>query len=276
MSNPNDVLNIVHNGDALLFNAVNCYEGQADSTAWLMSEAYKQLKEKGTLLPVFRATFHLGDAGNGVNPYSFAIKEYNQDAIPDFVFHEWREAGVNNYDETCNKMIENSSLPHEEDVAFWIGNTQCHHTRKQLVEMRNDNILAINCGSWAGVTGQLKKPQYAYVPHTQHYKFRYLIDIQGYGISGRAKILFFSGRPLFYVDRPWHEFWFFDMKPFEHYIPVKEDLSDLLDKIQWARKNDEKAKQIATTAQEYAKANMRTQNAIDRYKKILIKIGAKL
>ena len=35
---------------------------------------------------------------------------------------------------------------------------------------------------------------------------------------------------------------------FQHFIPIEEDLSDLREKIEWARKNDEKARQIALNA----------------------------
>ena len=34
------------------------------------------------------------------------------------------------------------------------------------------------------------------------------------------------------------------MEPWVHYIPLEEDLSDLKDKINWARDNDEKVKEI--------------------------------
>ena len=33
----------------------------------------------------------------------------------------------------------------------------------------------------------------------------------------------------------------YQLKPFEHYIPVKHDLSDLLDQIEWAKTHDEEA-----------------------------------
>ena len=35
---------------------------------------------------------------------------------------------------------------------------------------------------------------------------------------------------------------------FQHFIPIEEDLSDLREKIEWARNNDEKARQIALNA----------------------------
>ena len=33
--------------------------------------------------------------------------------------------------------------------------------------------------------------------------------------------------------------------PWEHYVPVKKDMSDLIEKIKWCQENDDKAKEIA-------------------------------
>ena len=35
------------------------------------------------------------------------------------------------------------------------------------------------------------------------------------------------------------------LKPFEHYVPVRPDLSDLIERIEWLRANDAKAQKIA-------------------------------
>eukprot|EP00966_Prymnesium_polylepis_P099128 2295838-Prymnesium_polylepis.1 len=40
--------------------------------------------------------------------------------------------------------------------------------------------------------------------------------------------------------------------PWVHYVPVKEDLSDLLDKVRWVQAHREEAQQIADNALTYA------------------------
>lgn len=43
--------------------------------------------------------------------------------------------------------------------------------------------------------------------------------------------------------------WFYkDIEPWVHYVPVKEDYSDLLTNIQWLKDNDEKAREITYNA----------------------------
>jgi hypothetical protein len=46
----------------------------------------------------------------------------------------------------------------------------------------------------------------------------------------------------------YYEWWYTYLLPNVHYIPVKKDLSDLQEKIIWARNNDEKAHEIALNA----------------------------
>ena len=42
------------------------------------------------------------------------------------------------------------------------------------------------------------------------------------------------------------------LRPFVHYIPVLPDLSDLLDKIEWAKKNDAEARAIQQAGKAFA------------------------
>ncbi|MEO6395957.1 MAG: glycosyl transferase family 90 [Devosia sp.] len=47
--------------------------------------------------------------------------------------------------------------------------------------------------------------------------------------------------------------WYYDrLKPFENYVPVKPDMSDLLEKIDWARSHEAEARTIAAAGRELA------------------------
>jgi len=49
--------------------------------------------------------------------------------------------------------------------------------------------------------------------------------------------------------------WYYDrIKPWEHYVPVKADMSDLAEKLGWARSNDAEAEQIAQNGQSLARS----------------------
>ena len=51
--------------------------------------------------------------------------------------------------------------------------------------------------------------------------------------------------------------WFYNaLKPFEHYIPIENDMSDLCEKIKWAKENNEKVKIIINNAQDFVLNNL--------------------
>ena len=53
---------------------------------------------------------------------------------------------------------------------------------------------------------------------------------------------------LLVQDSPYYEHFYSDIKPDVHYIPIKADLSDLIEKIQWAKTHDAEVKQIGLNA----------------------------
>ena len=64
----------------------------------------------------------------------------------------------------------------------------------------------------------------------------------------RVPYLLAGGSLLLKTESKYYEHFYRDLKPFEHYVPVKEDLSDLMERITWARENDAEAKKIAENA----------------------------
>ena len=49
--------------------------------------------------------------------------------------------------------------------------------------------------------------------------------------------------------------WYYDrIRPWEHFVPVRADMSDLIEKIDWARSHDAEAKAIASNGQAFARS----------------------
>jgi len=95
---------------------------------------------------------------------------------------------------------------------------------------------------------------------SEQQKYKYIIHIQGHVCAYRLSLEMAMGSLILKVDST-YKIWFDTLiKPYVHYIPVKSDLSDLIDKIKWCKNNDSKCKEIA-------------QNAIDFYNKYLTKDG---
>lgn len=56
---------------------------------------------------------------------------------------------------------------------------------------------------------------------------RYLFNFRGVAASFRLKHLFLCGSLVFHVGDEWQEFFYPQLRPWVHYIPVKQDLSDV-------------------------------------------------
>ncbi|KAJ7255643.1 glycosyl transferase family 90-domain-containing protein [Mycena rebaudengoi] len=80
-------------------------------------------------------------------------------------------------------------------------------------------------------------------PREDAYNYKYLLDVDGNTFSGRYLGLLRSGG-LVFKSTAYTEFFAPWLRPYEHYIPVRLDLSDLLEKIQWAIDNDDEAHAI--------------------------------
>ncbi|KAJ6557370.1 glycosyl transferase family 90-domain-containing protein [Mycena vulgaris] len=77
-------------------------------------------------------------------------------------------------------------------------------------------------------------------------QYKYLLDVDGNTFSGRFISLLKSGS-LVFKSTVFEEYFNDWIRPYEHYIPVRPDLSDLLEKIHWAVTHDEEARRIQET-----------------------------
>jgi len=81
-------------------------------------------------------------------------------------------------------------------------------------------------------------------------KYKYLIHIDGHVSAYRLLRELDSGSIVLKVEsKNNYEMWFSSLlEEYINYIPIKKDLSDLIDKIKWCKNNDDKCKKIAENA----------------------------
>ncbi|KAJ7605071.1 glycosyl transferase family 90-domain-containing protein [Mycena polygramma] len=88
-------------------------------------------------------------------------------------------------------------------------------------------------------------------PREEVYKFKYLFDVDGNSFSGRYLGLLRSGS-LVFKSTVFGEYFNDWLRPFEHYIPILPDLSDLVEKLEWAAEHDDEAHAIQQAGQVFA------------------------
>jgi hypothetical protein len=92
----------------------------------------------------------------------------------------------------------------------------------------------------------------------EHLKYKYLISLDGHTAAwGRVPWIMLSNSVLFKTSGNFEEWFYPALKDKDNYIEVKEDLSDLLEKLEWAKSNDDKVKQISSNATEFVKNNLK-------------------
>lgn len=91
----------------------------------------------------------------------------------------------------------------------------------------------------------------------EHLQFKYLPVLDGHmctypGYQWRL----LSNSAAFKQDSDQEQWFYSALKPYVHYIPIKNDMSDLLEKVEWARAHDAEVQQIVKNAQKFARGNL--------------------
>ncbi|XP_056587247.1 protein O-glucosyltransferase 3 [Triplophysa dalaica] len=81
------------------------------------------------------------------------------------------------------------------------------------------------------------------------FKYKYQVNVDGTVAAYRFPYLMLGNSLVLKQDSPYYEHFYTHLKPGVHYIPVRRNLSDLIEKINWAKNNDAEAELIAKTSQ---------------------------
>lgn len=101
----------------------------------------------------------------------------------------------------------------------------------------------------------------------QFKRYKYLLYVEGHSASNRLGALLGSGCVVIIVKTLFAQadkLWFSTcLKPFENFVPVKEDLSDLSEILDWCAQNDLKCQQIAKNALKLHKNVLSVKGILD-------------
>lgn len=100
-------------------------------------------------------------------------------------------------------------------------------------------------------------------------QYKYQLNIDGTVAAYRFPFLLAGGSLVFKQTSKYYEHFYNELIPYEHFIPVKEDLSDLVEKILWAKENDETARKIAKNGQHFANDNLLPKDIYCYYANLL-------
>ena len=91
-------------------------------------------------------------------------------------------------------------------------------------------------------------------------KYKYIIHVDGNVNAYRLLATMLTGSLILRVTSQYTSWVDHMLQHKVHYVPVKADLSDLLDVIRWCKKNDEKCQEIARNGMEFARSILSKKN----------------
>lgn len=146
-------------------------------------------------------------------------------------------------------------------IAFWRGGSSgcdrpmLRHRVLDVLFRHPSADVAFTPGGWthndALIPSEYFKPER--VSLAEHMKYKYILIVDGNCIASAHQWVFGSGSVPIMITHPDNDYWFKRfLKPMENYVPIKYDLSDLVEKLEWLVANDAKAKAIAEAAVQFA------------------------
>jgi len=103
-------------------------------------------------------------------------------------------------------------------------------------------------------------------------KYKYQLEIDGHVSPFRLSFDMSYNSVLLIVESE-YKMWFSNLlKPYIHFIPIKKDLSNLIDQIEWCKKNDDKCKKIAENALKFYKKFLSQDGIFDYLQSLFIEI----
>ena len=125
--------------------------------------------------------------------------------------------------------------------------------RQMFIEKWIDNPM---CDIKDTAKDSINPPQWQSKPISikEQLKYRYIMAIEGNDVASNLKWIM-SSQSIAVMPRPKYETWFMEgtLIPNHHYIEIKDDFSDLIEKVNFYEQNPELAKNIIKNANEYVK-----------------------
>lgn len=207
---------------------------------------------------VFAVDKDLADASRYILfPDGYTMKESDPKEV--VYWHGWRRI-YNEIDDANAKSI----WADKQSIAFWRGRlTDCFYSedcskssRLSLVQNYKDNDK-IDAGFVTASIFDISPQEQpyknlysqAFVSRSDQLQYKYLLNLDGTTSTYPGYLWRLLSNSLVVKQESSHEQWFYPLfKPYEHYVPVKHDLSDLEQVIKWLEANDDRAQQIAENA----------------------------
>ena len=139
----------------------------------------------------------------------------------------------------------------KKDMAVFRGKIRQSRLRRQFLERYFGHPM-FNCGVVGKNEGFPDEWLTDKMTIREHLEYKFIIALEGNDVASNLKWVM-SSNSIAVMTRPTCETWFMEgkLKPFYHYIEIKEDFSDVEEKLQYYIDHPEEAESIIKHAHEY-------------------------
>lgn len=166
---------------------------------------------------------------------------------------------LNDYDGT-NLIQDNICWDNKQNKIFWRGGTTGHN-----IEHRIQPVIKINSfkhqqidvkfsyviqGKGGYMTGDILGD---YIGMESWFNYKYILNLEGNDYSSSFPFILNSNSLALHTYPFRYETILFgdDIQPWVHFVPVKQDCSDIVEKLQWCEEHQEECKAIISRANAY-------------------------
>ncbi|XP_033165877.1 O-glucosyltransferase rumi [Drosophila mauritiana] len=225
-----------------------------------------------------------GNAAGGP-VFSFSkTKEYRDIMYPAWTFWAGGPAtklhprGIGRWDQMREKLEKRAAaIPwsQKRSLGFFRGSrTSDERDSLILLSRRNPELVEAqytkNQG-WKSPKDTLDAPAADEVSFEDHCKYKYLFNFRGVAASFRLKHLFLCKSLVFHVGDEWQEFFYDQLKPWVHYVPLKSYPSqqEYEHILSFFKKNDALAQEIAQRGYDFIWEHLRMKDIKCYWRKLL-------
>ncbi|XP_024882317.1 KDEL motif-containing protein 1-like [Temnothorax curvispinosus] len=157
--------------------------------------------------------------------------------------------------------VQGNGLPWENktEQLFWRGRDS-RRERLDLVDISRKHLELFNVSitNFFFFRDEIDKygPTQNYVSFFKFFEYKYQLNIDGTVAAYRFPYLLSGDSLVFKQESKYYEFFYKALTPGLHYVPVKSDLSNLVEKIMWAKEHDEDGLKIAKSARQFVRDNL--------------------
>lgn len=163
--------------------------------------------------------------------------------------------------------VQRTKVPWNQKIpkAFWRGRDS-RRERLDLIDIarQRPDLFNVSMTNFFFFRDQAERygPTEKHISFHDFFDYRYQISIDGTVAAYRFPYLLAGDGVVLKQDSPYYEHFYKRLKPMEHFVPVKRNLSDLVERLEWAVRNDGVVQKIARKGRGFAEANLMPLNII--------------